>query len=107
MQQKVVIVARVLLGLVFVVFGLNFFLHFIPMPPHPGARRQGRVRLHGAASSGYLMPLRVHLTEIVGGSALLAGRFVPLAPARILAPVIANIVAFHASSPPRGSCCPS
>ena len=34
-MKIVTIIARVLLGLVFVVFGLNIFLHFIPMGPPP------------------------------------------------------------------------
>jgi uncharacterized membrane protein YphA (DoxX/SURF4 family) len=84
-------VARYLLGLVFFVFGLNFFLHFLPnptMPPAAGA-------FAGAmAATGYLF-LLVKITEVLSGALLLANRFVPLALA-LLAPVIVNIFFFHA-----------
>jgi len=83
--------ARYLLGLVFFVFGLNFFLHFLPnptMPPAAGA-------FAGAmGATGYLF-LLVKITEVASGALLLANRFVPLALA-LLAPVIVNIFFFHA-----------
>jgi uncharacterized membrane protein YphA (DoxX/SURF4 family) len=85
-----VIVARVLLGLAFFVFGLNGFLHFIPMPPKTGAPA---AFMHALMATGYLFTL-VKCTEVVSGALLLAGRFVPLALA-LLAPVLVNIVAFH------------
>lgn len=84
-------VARVLLGLVFFVFGLNFFLHFLPQPaPPPAAGAFAGAMI----ATGYLFTL-VKVTEIVSGALLLANRFVPLALA-LLAPVIVNIVFFHA-----------
>jgi hypothetical protein len=83
-------VARVLLGLVFFVFGLNGFLHFLPQPPPP-ARALGFVG--GLASAGYFFPL-LKGAEVLGG-ALLLGGFVPLA-LTLLAPIVVNIVAFHA-----------
>jgi putative oxidoreductase len=83
-------VTRVLLGLTFVVFGLNGFLHFIPMQPMPG----GAGQLIGAlAGAGYFFPL-LKATEIAGGLALLTGRFVPLG-LTVLAPIVVNIAAFH------------
>jgi putative oxidoreductase len=89
--------ARLFLGLVFTVFGLNFFLHFLPMPappPQAGA-------FEGALfASGYLFPL-LKVTEVVAGLLLLGGLFVPLALA-LLAPVIVNIVAFHLFLAPAG-----
>jgi len=84
-------VARVLLGLVFFVFGLNFFLHFIPQPAPPPAAGA----FFGAMmATGYIMTL-VKVTEVLSGALLLANRFVPLALA-LLAPVIVNIFFFHA-----------
>jgi uncharacterized membrane protein YphA (DoxX/SURF4 family) len=84
-------VGRYLLGLVFFVFGLNFFLQFLPMPAPPPAAGA----FFGAMiQTGYVM-LLVKVTEVASGVLLLANRFVPLALA-LLAPVIVNIVFFHA-----------
>jgi len=86
--------ARFLLGLLFLVFGLNGFFHFIPLPAHEGAAGEF---MGGLAAAGYFFPM-LKLTEIVVGLALLANRFVPLALV-ILAPVTVNIVAFHILEP--------
>lgn len=82
--------ARILLGLPLVVFGLNGFLQFLPMPPMEG---NAATFMGGLAAAGYFFPL-LKATEIVTGLLLLAGRFVPLA-LTILAPIVLNIVAFH------------
>jgi uncharacterized membrane protein YphA (DoxX/SURF4 family) len=91
--------ARIFLGLVFTTFGLNGFLHFLPNPsalPPPRA-----LALIGAfMQSGYFMRL-VFATELAAGLLFLSGRFVPLALA-LIAPVIVNIVAFHAFLAPSG-----
>ncbi|MFZ6185670.1 DoxX family protein [Nannocystis pusilla] len=97
MSRLLPTVARSLLGLLFLVFGLNGFLHFLPMPPHPG--RAGEF-LGALAASGYMFPL-IKGTEVVGGALLLSGRLVPLA-LILLAPVIVNIVAFHLALEPGG-----
>jgi uncharacterized membrane protein YphA (DoxX/SURF4 family) len=86
--------ARVLLGLMFVVFGLNGFFQFIPLPPHEGAAAEF---MGGLAAAGYFFPL-LKITEIAVGVALLANRFVPLALV-VLAPITVNIVAFHSLAP--------
>ena len=88
--RLVVPIARTLLGLVFVVFGLNFFFHFLPMPPMEGAPAAFMGALF---ATGYMFPL-IKVTEIVGGLMLLSGRFVPLG-LLLLAPVLVNIAAFH------------
>jgi uncharacterized membrane protein YphA (DoxX/SURF4 family) len=89
--------ARLFLGLVFTVFGLNFFLHFLPMPPAPP--RAGAFA--GALfASGYLFPLLKTL-EVVAGLLLLTGRFVPLALA-VVAPIVVNILGFHLFLQPSG-----
>jgi uncharacterized membrane protein YphA (DoxX/SURF4 family) len=90
LSSKLPTVARVLLGLVFVVFGLNGFLHFLPQPAPP-TRALGFVG--GLASAGYFFPL-LKGTEVLAGALLLAG-FVPIA-LTLLAPIVVNIVAFHA-----------
>jgi uncharacterized membrane protein YphA (DoxX/SURF4 family) len=89
--------ARLFLGLAFTVFGLNFFLHFLPMPPPPP--RAGAF-LGALFASGYLLPL-LKGTEVAAGLLLLAGRFVPLALA-VLAPVLINILGFHLFLEPSG-----
>jgi uncharacterized membrane protein YphA (DoxX/SURF4 family) len=89
LSSKLPTVARVVLGLIFVVFGLNGFLHFLPQPPPPP---RALAFFGGLASTGYFFPL-LKATEVVGGLLLLA-RFVPIG-LTLLAPIIVNIVAFH------------
>ena len=91
--------ARILLGLLFTVTGLNGFLNFLPQPAAP--MPAGAVAFAGAmVKTGYLMPLLM-ATQLISGLLLLAGRFVPLALA-LLAPVVINIVAFHLFLAPAG-----
>jgi uncharacterized membrane protein YphA (DoxX/SURF4 family) len=85
-----VIVARTLMGVVFFVFGLNGFLHFIPNPPPPQAARD----FFGALfATGYMLKL-IFGTQAIAGALLLLGVAVPFA-LTILAPIIVNIIAFH------------
>ena len=83
------IIARVLLGLVFVVFGANKFLHFLPNPPMQGAGAQ----FMGAMFETHYLYV-VATCEVAGGLLLLLGRFVPLG-LTLVGPVIVNILAFH------------
>jgi uncharacterized membrane protein YphA (DoxX/SURF4 family) len=84
--------ARVLMGLAFLVFGLNGFFHFIPQPNE--AMPEGVTALMaGFAKSGYMMPL-IFGTQALVGLLLLINCFVPLALA-LIAPVIVNIICFH------------
>jgi len=91
------IIARILLGLIFVFFGSNGFLHFLPMPPLP----QGVTGeyLHAFFASGYVYVISGF--QLVGGLLLLIGRFVPLG-LTILAAIIVNIWAFHLLMAPEG-----
>lgn len=96
--------ARILLGLVFFVFGLDGLLHFMPQPTKPppeGAMALGMAMM----KSGYLFQL-VKGTEVAVGALLLANRLVPLALV-ILAPVLVNIFAFHAFLAPWGVVLPA
>jgi uncharacterized membrane protein YphA (DoxX/SURF4 family) len=87
------VVARVAMGLMFFVFGLNGFLDFIPHPAKPPP--EAAMAFAGALmKTGYMFPLIKGL-ETLAGLLLLANRFVPLALV-LLAPIIVNIVAFHA-----------
>ncbi len=83
---------RILLGLVFFVFGLNGFLNFIPQPTKP-LPEQLVAFATAPMKTGYLFPL-IKGTEVIVGLLLLANRFVPLALA-LIAPVVVNIVAVH------------
>ncbi|HVY25053.1 MAG TPA: DoxX family protein [Polyangiaceae bacterium] len=96
-QFKAKTAARLLLGAIFAVFGLNGFLHFIPQPPPAGL---AAVFVGGLGASGYFFPL-LKGTEVLVGLALLGNRFVPLA-LTVLAPIVVNIVAFHAFLAPAG-----
>ena len=85
-------VARILMGLMFFVFGLNGFLHFIPEPKTP--MPEGAGAFAGALmKTGYMFPV-VMGTQLLVGVLLLANRFVPLALA-LIAPIIVGIIAFH------------
>jgi uncharacterized membrane protein YphA (DoxX/SURF4 family) len=88
--RKLPIAARLLLGIIFFVFGLNGLLHFLPtpLPPAPAVPF-----LTGLAGSGYFFPL-LKVTETVAGALLLSGVLVPFA-LTVLAPIIVNIAAFH------------
>jgi len=95
-MKVAIVTARILLGSIFVVFGLNGFLHFLPQPPMPEAAGA----FFGAlAATGYMLPL-VFGAQLVGGGLVLAA-MVPLGVA-ILAPVIVNIVFFHLFLAPAG-----
>ena len=89
-------IARYLAGAIFLVFGLNGFLHFIPLPPPDGVAGQ----FMGALFVSHYLTLVFGL-QVIAAALLLANRFVPLALA-ILAPVIVNILAFHALMAPSG-----
>jgi hypothetical protein len=82
--------ARIGLGLIYFVFGLNGFLHFLPTPPPSGA---AGTFLGGLAAAGYFFPL-LKATEVLGGLALLTNRAVPLALV-VLAPITVQILAYH------------
>lgn len=82
--------ARIVLGLIFFVFGLNGFLGFLPQPPLTGPSADF---IGALAATGYMFPL-IKGTEVLAGAFLLSNRFVPLALV-LLAPVIVNIALFH------------
>ena len=91
------LVARIVMGLMFVVFGLNGFLDFIKGPLPPGSAGQ----FVGLLISTHYVWL-VSGAQVMGGALVLIGRYVPLGLA-ILAPVIVNILAFHTLMLPKGS----
>jgi len=90
------VIARYLAGLIFLVMGLNGFLHFIPFPPPAGIAGQFMGALY---VSHYLWV--IFAFQVIAGVLLLVNRYVPLAVA-VLAPVIVNILTFHAVMAPSG-----
>jgi putative oxidoreductase len=84
------VVVRFLIGAIFLVFGANKLLHFIPQPPLPAAAVPF---VTGLVASGYMLTT-LGIIEVIAGALLIAGRFVPLA-LTILAPIIVNIALFH------------
>jgi putative oxidoreductase len=89
-------IVRILLGIIFLVFGLNGFLHFIPMPPPAGIAGQFFGILF--ASHYYVV---IFALQAIGGLLLIANRYVPLA-LTILGPIVVNILCFHALMAPAG-----
>ena len=90
------VVARYLAGVIFLVMGLNGFLHFIPFPPPPGVAGQFMGALY---VSHYLWV--IFAFQVIAGALLLVNRYIPLAVA-LLAPVIVNILTFHVLMAPSG-----
>ena len=84
-------ITAALLGLVFVVFGSNFFLKFIPIPMPPEGS-PAAMFMGGMFVSGMLVFVKV--LEILGGVllAIPATRNLGLL---VLGPIIVNIFAFH------------
>lgn len=89
-MKYAIIIARVLLGLVFAVFGSNAFLHFMPMPPLQG---NAGAFMGALINSGYIYPIAT--LQVLGGLCLLIlPRFVSLG-LILLGPVIVNIMLYH------------
>ncbi|MCW9706393.1 hypothetical protein [Fodinibius salsisoli] len=85
MSKILVTSSRILLGLIFLIFGLNGFYTFIPVPEfHPF--------MEILVSSGYIYIIKTF--EVVAGLLLLSNRFMPLALA-LLSPIVVNIIAYH------------
>ncbi len=95
-MKTATLISRILLGVMFLVFGLNGFLHFIPMPAPNGLAGQ---YIGALFASHYLVA--VFLLQLTAGILLLANRFVPIALV-LLGPVIVNILLYHFLLAPEG-----
>jgi hypothetical protein len=96
-MKIVTTIARYLLGLMFLVFGLNMLIPFIPMGPMPtGLAGQFTVALF-AAHYFYV----VGTVMVISAVLLLLNRFVGLG-LTLLGPVLFNILTFHALMNPSG-----
>jgi len=91
------VIVRSLLGFIFVVFGLNMFLLFIPLPPPPAGPARDFMTVLFVSHYLYV----VGALQVVGGILLLTGRWVPLG-LTLLGPVIVNILCFHILMAPAG-----
>ena len=90
------VIARFLLGLIFLVFGLNGFFHFLSMPAPTGVAGQ----FMGALFVSHFL-IVIFVIQLVGAVLLLVNRFVPLA-LTLLAPIIVNVLLFHLLMAPSG-----
>ena len=96
-MKLAITISRYLLGLMFTVFGLNGFLHFIPQPP-PASPVALQFMTAMAGSHFFVL---VFLVQLTAGILLLVNRFVPLALV-LLAPVLVNILNYHILMDPSG-----
>ena len=96
-MSKLPLITRIILGLIFTVFSINFFVPFLPMPeptPEAGAF------LGALMDSGYMFYF-IKIVELVGGIMLLIGICIPFALV-LLAPIVVNIFLFHIFLDPAG-----
>src|SRR5256885_16769556 len=96
-MKIVILIARILMGLIFVVFGLNGFFNFLSMGPMPTGLAGQFI---GALFLSHYYWV-VAALQIAGGALLLVNRFVPLALV-LLGPVIVNIICYHVFLNPMG-----
>ncbi len=96
-MKVLTIIARILLGLAFVVFGSNFFLHFIPMTSPPTGLAGDFFRVFSESKYFYV----IGAMQLIGGLLVLIGVFVPLG-LTILAAMLFNILTFHILFLPNG-----
>src|SRR5438445_11925306 len=89
-MKKTALAARLIFGLLWLIFGLNFFFHFLPQPPPPEA---GLKFLSGLMAAPYFF-LLLKMTEIAVGVMLLANIAVPLALV-LISPVVIKILLYH------------
>lgn len=90
------VIARLFLGLTFLVFGLNGFFHFLSMPAPTGVAGQ----FMGALFVSHFL-IVIFVIQLISAVLLLVNRYVPLA-LTLLAPIIVNILLFHSLMAPSG-----
>jgi uncharacterized membrane protein YphA (DoxX/SURF4 family) len=97
-MKNATLIFRILLGFIYLVFGLDYFLHFIPYQPmHTGKAAALKDGLMGA---GYIYPM-MKTIQIVGGISLLINRYAPFF-AVVLFPISLNVFLFHTMLVPSG-----
>ncbi len=97
-MKTATIILRILLGLLYLVFGLDYFLHFIPyQPEHTGAAAALK---NGLIETGYIYPM-MKTIQVVGGISLISNRYAPFA-AVVVFPISLNVFLFHTILVPSG-----
>ena len=98
-MKTTVLISRIILGFLYLVFGLDYFLHFIPYQPplHNGAAGLFKAGLFAA---GYFYPMQKTI-QVLGGLLLLANRYSAFA-AVVLFPISLNVFLFHTILVPSG-----
>src|SRR5438094_1706969 len=92
------IIFRVVLGAIYLIFGLDYYFHFIPYQPnHTGAAAALK---NGLMAAGYLYPMMKSI-QIIGGIALIINRYAPFF-AVVLFPISLNVFLFHTILVPSG-----
>ncbi len=93
-----VLISRILLGFLYLVFGLDYFLHFIPYQPlHTG---NAGAFIAGLKGTGYFYPMQ-KVIQIMGGVSLLINLYAPFS-AVVLFPISLNVLLFHTFLVPSG-----
>ncbi len=97
-MKTTVLISRLLLGFLYLTFGLDYFLHFIPYQPlHTGA---AGAFIAGLKGTGYFYPIQ-KVIQITGGLSLLTNRYAPFS-AVVLFPISLNVLLFHTFLVPSG-----
>lgn len=97
-MKTATVVCRVLLGLLYLIFGLDYFLHFIPyQPQHTGTAAALKEGLMG---TGYIYPM-MKTIQVIGGLSLIINRYAPFS-AVMLFPISLNVLLFHTLLVPSG-----
>jgi putative oxidoreductase len=96
--KTTVLISRILLGFLYLVFGLDYFLHFITYQPlHTG---KAGAFIAGLKGVGYFYPMQ-KVIQILGGLSLLFNRYAPFS-AVVLFPISLNVLLFHTILVPSG-----
>ena len=97
-MKNATLIFRILLGFIYLVFGLDYFLHFIPYQPmHTG---KAAALKDGLIGSGYIYPM-MKTIQIIGGISLLVNRYAPFFSV-VLFPISLNVLLFHTILVPSG-----
>jgi len=97
-MKRTVLISRILLGFIYLVFGLDYFFHFIPYQPlHTG---KAGAFIAGLKGTGYFYPMQ-KVIQIAGGLSLLSNLYAPFF-AVVLFPISLNVLLFHTLLVPSG-----
>ena len=99
LMKFIVLVSRLLLGFLYLVFGLDYFLHFIPYQPPQHSGAAGLFKA-GLLATGYFYPMQ-KVIQIAGGVSLLSNWYAPFF-AVVLFPISVNVFLFHTILVPSG-----